>query len=138
MRGWLDDWRYAVRQLRLSPGFAVVAIATLALATGANTAIFSLFHALVLRPLPFDSADRLVAIITTDERGQETGVPVPVADALRRESNLFEGVAAYLGGGPLAIGADGVPTVTGAVDCVTGHYYHVVGVRPLLGRLLDT
>lgn len=137
MQGWLDDWRYAIRQLRLAPGFAAVAIITLALAIGANTAFFSLFQALVLRPLPIEHADRLVAIVTTDDGRQETGFPVPLADALAKESALFEGVAAYLGGGVSTIAADGTTAATGIVDFVTGDYFSTLRVQPLIGRLLD-
>ncbi len=137
MRGWLDDFRYALRQLRLSPGFAAVAIGTLALAIGANTAFFSLFHALVLRELPLERADRLVAIVTTDDGKQETGFPVPLADALARESALFDGVAAYLGGGVARITSTAIAPVTNSIDFVTGDYYRTLRVPPHLGRLLD-
>jgi predicted permease len=137
MRPWLDDCRYAFRQMRLAPGFTAVALLTLALATGANTALFSLFHALVLRPLPLEDVDRLVAIVTTDDGQQQTGFPAPLAEPLRRESALFEGIAPYIGGGVSPVSTAGMTVGTAAVDYVGPDYFSVLRVKPHLGRLLD-
>ena len=68
MRNLFQDVRYALRSMRKSPGFAVVAMITLALGIGANTAIFTVVNAVFFNPIPVADADRLVSIFTTDEQ----------------------------------------------------------------------
>src|SRR5688572_5871130 len=99
----LQDVRYAVRVLRKSPTFAVVAILTLALGIGANTAIFTVVNALLLRPLPYRDADRLVTV-WQDMRARggpadEWATPGNYAD-WRNEKTLFEEVAVLTGWRP--------------------------------------
>src|SRR5271154_1763272 len=73
------DLRYSVRQLAKNPAFVLIAILTLALGIGANTAIFSFVNAWIIRPLPFPDPDRLVVIFETDKKNGSTG-PVAPAD----------------------------------------------------------
>jgi predicted permease len=132
------DLRYAARMLRKQPGFAAAAALTLALGIGANTAIFSLFNAAVLRALPFPEPDRL-AVIWADSPARKSGSPFPPpanADVAewRDHSASFAMIAAFNaraadlaeGGDPERIGAAGV----------TAGFFETLGVTPLLGRTL--
>jgi hypothetical protein len=91
----LQDWRFAWRSLLRSPGFAAIAIGTLALGIGANSAIFTVVNAVVMRPLPYGNADRLVRV-TSDFRGlqaTDAGLSQPELLDYRDRSGLFEAIA---------------------------------------------
>jgi predicted permease len=135
---WLEhffqDLRYAGRVLRKSPGFAVVAIATLALGIGANTAIFSVINAVLLTPLPFPHPDRLVQIWERNPHiGLEQGVVSPYNFLdWQSQSHDLEAMAVYqhehfsLTGGPLPVGLSG--------RRVSADFFRVLDVLPMLGR----
>jgi len=95
---WLDallaDLRYALRMLRKSPAFAAIAILTLALGIGANTAIFSVLNGVILKPLPYAQPDRLALIWTDLKSAGQTRAPSSGPDMidLQRRSRLFDGV----------------------------------------------
>ena len=129
-----QDAAYAVRVLRKNPGFTVTAIATLALGIGANTAIFSIVNAVLLRPLPFADPDRLVQIFATDARRADwfDSVSYPAFADWRDQNTTFTSMAAFANR-PLAIGT-GDETVMAAGRRVTPNYFDVLGVRPALGR----
>src|SRR5215467_7717278 len=93
----LKDVRYGVRGLIKRPGFTAVAVLTLALGIGANSAIFSVLNAVLLRPLPYADADRIVHIDETDENGR-MGVSPPNLLDFQRQNHTFESVAGYTGG----------------------------------------
>jgi putative ABC transport system permease protein len=128
-----QDLRYALRVLAKSPGFTTVAVLTLALGIGANTAIFSVVYGVLLRPLSFPHPERLVQLAETyKEQFEEAGIDYKQFQRLREYSQLFEGIAGYTGAGyNLAAGSSadhllGMP--------VSADYFRVLGVTPILGR----
>jgi putative ABC transport system permease protein len=131
------DVRFTLRQLRSAPGFAIVATITLALGIGANSAIFALADATLLRPLPFGEPERLVLVQERSATQARSNIaPLHVRDWLER-SRTFEAMALVRvsrgDGGPTLIGDDGTPeTVVG--QQVTAGFFDVLGVRPIAGR----
>src|SRR5690349_896955 len=100
MKAWLDrllqDLRYAGRQLRGSPGFAIAAVVTLALGVSGNTITFTLLNALALRPMPVRDADRVVRLRPVDATGRgQNLVSYPDYVDYRDQSGAFEGLVAY-------------------------------------------
>src|SRR5260370_39799794 len=95
-----QDVRYGLRLLWKSPGFTIVAVLSLALGVGANTAIFSIVNAVLLRSLPFSHPDRLVKIVANNGGGgaPDIGLSVPELDDLRSRAGVFEQVTATNGG----------------------------------------
>ena len=94
-----QDLRFAIRQLRKSPGFALTTILTLALGIGATTAIFSLLNAVLLQPLPFPHPDRLMSLSSSDTSASKAGVPSSVSYPdffdWRTHNHSFEAIACY-------------------------------------------
>jgi putative ABC transport system permease protein len=129
----LTDLKYALRMLVKAPGFTAIAILTLALSIGANSAIFSVIDTVLLRPLPFAKPDQLIAVWSkvTRESDKETGSFPDYAD-IRDQSQTVDGVFAYtrvstvLGTGNESRELEGL--------AVTSDIFHVLGVRPFLGR----
>ena len=99
-----QDLRYALRGFRRSPGFTVVVVLTLALGIGMNTAIFSLVDGVLLSPLPFDEADRLVWGYSTFSGGSNASISPPDFLDYRQQSTVFESLAARRGGGSYTLG----------------------------------
>jgi predicted permease len=130
----LGDVRYAVRTLRRSPAFTVVAVLTLALGIGANTAIFSVVNAVLFRPLPYVRPDRLVNVWETKggDVSIHSGASYPDLLDWRRERSLFASVEAYDETNVTVGSADGGDMVGGAR--VTSGFFTMLGVAPLYGR----
>jgi putative ABC transport system permease protein len=134
---WLEEFRedvrFAVRQLRMSPGFTLVATITLALGIGANSAMFALADAALVRPLPFPEPDRLV-VLSEFFQGQPGGAvnPVDFVDWAER-TRSFMAIAAVVRGGGSFIGDDGVAEAIPA-QAVTARFFDVLGVTPIAGR----
>jgi putative ABC transport system permease protein len=130
----LQDLRYGVRMLAKNPGFTTVAIITLALGIGANTAMFSVVYGVLLRPLPYPHADRMVQIART-YRGQLEGFSTFTASAFdfwQEHRQPFQSLAAFTHVGFNLVGA-GRPERIDALR-VSSQYFDVYGVPPFLGR----
>jgi predicted permease len=131
MKTFLQDFRYALRMLRKSPGFAAVAVGTLAVGIGANTAIFSLVRAVLLDPLPFGQPER-VAMVMEVWKGRRGNVAPGMFADLQRDNRSFDRLAASrYASMNLAVG-DEAERVLGA--SVTHEFFPVFGVAPVLGR----
>src|SRR5690242_3862017 len=137
MDALIKDLRYAARMLQKQPGFTLVAIVTLALGIGANTAIFSLVNSILLRPLPYRDPDRLVRMIQSSPKLDLATWGVSQADfaAYRDQNRSFESVALYNSNGTNLTGA-GEPERL-AVANVTADFFKVLGINPQLGRAFD-
>jgi putative ABC transport system permease protein len=131
-----QDWRFALRSLRKNPGFSLVAVATLALAIGANTAIFSVVHAALLHRLPFRSPDRLVMVWESGPHpGSERNVANP-GNYMRwtERSRSFESLAAMTPWQANLAGSGEPARVK--IGYVSGNFFSTLGTDPAAGRLL--
>ncbi len=135
MLSFAQDLRYALRLLRKSPAFTIVAVLTLALGIGANVAIFSVVYAVVLRPLPFPRPEQLVRVFD-DLRGPndpDVGMSVPELWDLQSRSGIFQNVSAVapsnsaVGGGERTVRAESLVT--------SPDYFTLLGAKPQLGRV---
>ena len=146
-----QDFRFAVRMLGKSPGFTLVAVLTLALGIGANTAIFSVVNSVLIRSLPVKEPRQLVFLTNPDNQGMEQGfsdgnrdfVTYPEFQELSKNNEVLSGLAASASEGPtLSVGienqgqiSEGTPVQIGLVS---GSYFSVMGVDPILGRLFPS
>jgi hypothetical protein len=126
-----QNFRYAARMLRKNPAFTVVAVFTLALGIGANTAIFSVVNAVLLRPLPFSEPERLVTISETFPQAFGTASPPNLKD-WREQNSAFTQIAAYQPGNFSLQGGDYPERVPTAM--VSANFFDTLGVAPQLGR----
>ncbi len=133
MRALLQDLRYALRLLHKKPGFTIIAILTLGLGIGANTAVFSVVNAFLLRPLPYHEPDRLVMIQRTPATADSESVySYPVFGGVREQCESFGGVAAFAYHRLTLDSPEGPKAVLGSR--VTSNFFSVIGVAPVLGR----
>ena len=135
MAGFIQDLRLGFRSLLKNPGYAAMAILTLALGIGANTAIFSVIHSVIIQPLPFPEPERLVRIWETKlDRGWDTiSLSEPNFWDLRDMNSTFEEMA-VLGGRSVNLTGDDYPQRLNA-GFVTAGFFRVLGVDPLAGRM---
>ncbi len=136
----LQDVRYGIRILRKSPGFTIAAVLSLGLGIGANTAIFTVIDALLFKPLPVDAPDELVRFTDTFSSGTNVDFSYPLYQDFTARGELFVGIAAS-GGMPrmrMTVSGEGLSTVTDSVRAqrVSGNFFSVLGVKPIIGRML--
>ena len=130
-----NDLRYALRTLRRSPSFTTIAILTLALGIGANTAMFSVVNAVILRPLPYQDPDRLAMLWTNDPKRdiREEGTSYPTFLDWRSQSRAFADMAICSRGNPVTLTGGNEPErVMG--EAVSANLFPLLGVTPILGR----
>jgi putative ABC transport system permease protein len=133
----MRNLRLALRQLRKSPGFAAVAVLTLGLGIGANTAIFSVVNAVLLRPLPYPDPDRLIVFSQTHTSSQNVSVSFPDYLDYRRDNTVFEHLAVS---GRRSYGLSGLDgreaeQISGAI--VTANFFKAIGLEPQIGRTFN-
>ena len=150
-----QDVRYAVRLLGKSPGFTAVAVLTLALGIGANTTIFSIVNAVLLRSLPVRNSEQLVLLKWSahkepslhrhsthgnchEDKTRQTGCSfsLPFFEIAQAQHHLFSGVAAFAPQGRIDLSGNGSATVVNG-QLVSGDYFRTLGIRPALGRTIE-
>src|SRR6266542_3258992 len=137
METLLQDIRFGVRMLGKHGAFTFVALLTLALGIGANTAIFSVVNAIVFRPLPYSAPQQLVGVWTKDLKrpGSQYPASMPTFRDWQQQSHLFSGFAAYAFNRFHVSGNEGPDETRGVFT--TTNFFDVMGVKPVLGRSLQ-
>src|SRR5919107_6398314 len=133
----ISDLRYAVRSLSRTPGFALTVILTLGLGIGANTAIFSVVRGVLLKPLPHRDGERLVYLrhSITGPGGENILFSVPEILDFRNDAKSLGGIAEYSQMTYTLQGESDAVRIN--VGLVTGNYFQIMGLSPVLGRLLN-
>ncbi|MEY2549889.1 MAG: hypothetical protein QOG12_33 [Verrucomicrobiota bacterium] len=131
----MNDLRFALRQLRKSPGFTLIAVVTLALGIGANTAIFSVIYAVLLQPLPYPEGDRIVILTETDSNQPQISVAYPDYVDWKRDNTVFENVAVARRESFNLSGLPGRAPEQVPGGLVTGNFFKVIGLQAQLGRV---
>jgi predicted permease len=132
MTGIFQDLRYALRQLAKRPGFAAVAVFTLALGIGATTAIFSVVYGVLLRPLPYAAPSRIMAIFEVNTEGTWSRLADPNFDDFRDQNRSFQAIAKYSANDASVSG--GLQPTRTMVASVSADFLRVFQVQPIIGR----
>jgi putative ABC transport system permease protein len=127
------DLVFALRQLRKSPAFAAMAVATLALGIGSTSAIFSVVYSVLLKPLPYADADRVLSFDQQNGKGTMCCLPFGNYDTWRREAAGFDAIGATWGTGPMTLTGRGDPTPIPAPSASAG-YWRAMFIPPVIGR----
>jgi putative ABC transport system permease protein len=136
METLVQDVRFGLRMAFKNAGFTLIAASVLALGIGANTAIFSIVDAVLLRPLPYEEPERLVIIWEKPPRTQRNVVSVVSFFEWREKATLFDGMCAWVEPRPILSGADRPEQLEGAA--VSAAFFDLLGVEPMLGRTFLT
>jgi putative ABC transport system permease protein len=130
----MNDLRFAFRQLLKNPGFTAVAVLTLALGIGANTAIFSFVNAILLRPLPYKDPERLVMVFENHlvNGWDRFTIGAPVLGEWRKQSTVFEGLAGRGWGNFILTGSGQPESISGSL--LSANAFSLIGIKPALGR----
>lgn len=144
MQTLLQEIRYGARMLLKSPGFTLIAVFTLALGIGANTAIFSLIDQVMLRRLPVERPEELVVLRSpgpmrgsvSSDGDMAASFSYPMYKNLREKNEVFSGLLARFAI-PLSVSAQGQTAERASGELVSGNYFEVLGVRPALGRVFS-
>src|SRR5215510_2619532 len=128
----IQDLRYGMRTLRKSPGFAAVAVSTLAIGIGANTAIFSFVNGVLLKPLPYGDPDRIVRVLEKPPGGGRNGISTLNYLDWQKDNTVFEYMAAQTGGSVTLTGVAEPVQLRGSR--VSPHYFDIFGIKTALGR----
>jgi len=132
MTSFLQGLRYSVRMLAHSPGFAILALVTLALGIGANTAIFSFVDGVLLKPLPYENGDRIVRVLEKPPRGERNGISTLNFLDWQRDNDVFDFMAAQTGGTATLTGVAEPVQLRGAR--VSSAYFDIFGIKAERGR----
>src|SRR5438093_9314341 len=133
----LQDLRYALRMLAKQPGFTAIAVATLALGIGANTAIFSVINAVLLRPLPYPNAGRIMVLNESSGPDQDFSVALPDYFDWQKESKIFEHLACTHKESRNLSGIPGREPERVSCASVTRNFFDVIGLSPEIGRVFS-
>lgn len=133
----MSDLAHAIRQLRHAPGFACAVVVTLALTVGANTAMFSLVNAIILRTLPVQDPERIVVLQARDARGVANRPIYYSTFAGLAKLPVFESLSLYSGGGLLQLEVRG-GRAEGVIEASTPGLFESIGLRPYLGRFFSS
>ena len=132
MDSFWQDFNYGLRQLRKNPGTTAVMLVTLALGIGATTAIFSVVYGVLLRPLPYTDASRIMAVFEVTSQGRPNRLADPNFDDFRDQNRSFQAIAKY-NEGDVSVSGTSQPTRR-TVAGVSPDFLKVFGVQPILGR----
>src|SRR5262249_19611125 len=128
----LQDVRFAWRTLRKSPGFTCAALLTLALGTGANTAIYTIIDGVLLHPIPFANPEKLVAMYQKTQRSEKNSIPYLNFLEWQKQTQTFESIAGWRSDGFALTGRGAPEELMGMM--VSENFFSVLRVNPLLGR----
>jgi predicted permease len=144
---WFADFRFALRRLFKEPGFTLLALLSLGIGIGANTAVYTLINDVMMKPLPVADPQQLVSWGTADTAGVTDGIvgaidlfPYDFTHELESNHDMFSDTAAY-GSFPISVTArasGSAPAGRGMVELVSGTFFETLGVNPVLGRLLHS